>query len=70
MNDLSVLCPNEEASAGGEGGELIHEIEEEDLLEGVSAQFGESINFSDKVLVFELIAGIPFYSIIESFWDR
>ena len=70
MNYLPVLCPHEEASAGGEGGELVHEIEEEDFLEAVPAQLRECIYFSNKILVFELIASVPLHSIIKTLWNR
>jgi hypothetical protein len=70
VDDLSVLCSDEEASAGCEGGELVHEIEEEDLLEWVAAQLGKRVDFGYEVLVFELVASVPFYTVVKTFWDR
>jgi len=37
MHDYPIGIPHQEARACGEGGEFIHEVEEEYLLEGVVA---------------------------------
>jgi hypothetical protein len=70
MHYGSVFISNQKSSASTESGELIHKVVEEDLFEWVSTELSEGINFSYKVLIFELILCVPFNSIVESLGDR
>lgn len=69
MHDCSILVSNYESSAQRDGRKLIEEVEEEHFLKWDSQKCCHCINLSNEVLVFELVASIPFKTIEEAFWD-
>jgi hypothetical protein len=69
MHHLAVLSAHQEASAGRDGGKLVHEVEEEDFLEGVPTEFGKGINLGHEVLVLEFVLSVPLYAVIEALGD-
>lgn len=69
MDHFSLGSPHEQASAGSEGGILVHEIEEEDLFEGQLAQRGHCIDFLHEILMDKLVLGVPLHPVVEALRD-
>lgn len=69
MHYLAVFTAHQEAGAGRHSGELVHEVEEEDLLEGVTTQFGQGIDLAHEVLVLEFVLGVPLDTVVEALGD-
>ena len=65
MHDGAILVAHEEPGAGGEGRKLVHEVVEEDFLEGVPAQLGQRVHLGHEIFVFELSAGVDLDSVVE-----
>jgi hypothetical protein len=69
VHNSTFLVTHEEASTGGDSRELVHEVVEEDFLEGVATQFGQSVYLGYEVLVFEFGAGVQLDTIIKGLGD-
>jgi hypothetical protein len=69
VKDLALVVAKQDAGAGFEGGELVHEVEEEETIEGQAAQLGHSCDLSHEILVGELILGEPFDAVEEALGD-
>lgn len=69
VQDLALIVAEDDAGASFEGGELIHKVEEEDLVEGQATQLGNCTHFGHEILMLELILSKPFNSIEEPLGD-
>jgi len=66
MKNFSLRISDKNPRAGVDCSEFIQKIEEHHLFEGNTCQLRYSINLGDKILMVELISGIPLDSIIKS----
>jgi len=69
MEDFSFLISNKYSTASFKGREFIHKIQEKESFEWKTTYLCNSCNFSNKILIFELIFCIPLNSIKKSFRD-
>ena len=69
VKNLSGAVSDQNACASLESRVFIHEVEEEHFFEWVSWNFGDGINFGNKVLMFEHVLSVPFNSVVERFRD-
>jgi hypothetical protein len=65
-----LIIAHDDSSAGLEGGEFVHEVQEEEFVEGQAAELGNCVDLGNEILMFELIFGEPFNTVEESFGDR
>lgn len=70
VHDLPLVVSDQKAGAGLEGGELVHEVEEEEPVEGETAQLGHRRHLGNKILVLELVLGEPLHALEEALGDR
>ena len=69
MYDNSFRILNQYTRAGFERWEFIHEIEEEQFIEGESTQLGNRFYFPHEILVDEFVLGVPLDAVVEAFGD-
>ena len=69
VEDLALVVAEDDTGASFEGRELVHKVEEEELVKGKATQLGNCANLSHEILMFELVLGEPLDSVEEALGD-
>lgn len=69
MDHFSCGGADQQSGTSFEGGELVHEVDEEDLLERVPTQSGQGVDLGHKIFVLVHVLREPLHSLEESLGD-